>query len=185
MKSLETSNIPTRTIRPYHRQASGLIKDLKPILTRKYLSGREEDFDYVELSLAEQLKYVLYSLSGKLEGKEILDLGCGSINSGRESPMGQDILYEPWLCRTLKELGSNPIGVDVNDNSTERFRSYKVDLLKKGSLNFLPDYSIDLGNAHGLFTSPSLQSHPEILRNVLSPQLERVVKKDGLFIYSL
>lgn len=132
-----------------------------------------------------QLAHVLFTTSGNLEGKTILDLGCGSKDKD-----GIFTVYEPWLCRTLHRLGAYSIGIDLRNNGEEDFEFCKVDLLQEDSLSFLLKDSVDVANAFSLFDSPALfrimeeRGIKEDPKNILIPQLERIVKPNGYFLYS-
>ena len=136
---------------------------------------------------------ILYLAGGKLEGKRILDLGCGSVatlDNAYGSTKAPD--FEPWLCRALHESGVKVIGVDYfspQETSQESFEFHKRNLLEQGALDFIPDKSIDIANARFLFNSPTLlnlyeeKNFMQNIQNVLLPQLERIVKPDGFFIH--
>ena len=188
MKTSGYDNICTeRTYLP-EDLADNLEKQLVPILVNKYNGG---EFD-ARLALLHQLLPLLSVTGGELKDKKILDLGCGSNNLSLEGGgIFDDRMFEPWLCRGLYELDFNPIGIDYGDLKDESFEHYQLNLLDDNSLGFLPDNSIDVANAKGLFSSPflrnkvlnGLNSSEEELRKVLMPQLERIVKPEGWFIY--
>jgi SAM-dependent methyltransferase len=159
---IEKQYINSEKIRPYIFQAMELSKS--------FGEGRWN-------LLLGSLPSVLYAAKGNLEGKKVLDLACGS----KETSYSGLVSYEPWLCRTLYELGLEPIGVDINNNSDEEFENYKVDLTDSHSLEFLPSHSVDIANASGLFTLPFIDV--DQLKANIVPQLERIVKPDGIFIY--
>ncbi|MBT3397981.1 hypothetical protein HOA55_01310 [archaeon] len=134
-----------------------------------------------------QMGNILKLAKGSLEGRKILDLGCGSINStgGEYSGPGRRG-FEPWLCRAMHELGIDHLGIDVGGNPGEEFNFHQADLIQPGSLDFIGDHSIDIANASMFFSSPNLAGMPgnrRIWDNLL-PQLERVVKQEGFFLYS-
>ncbi len=125
----------------------------------------------------------------------VLDLGCGRVKgdcyyTGKTGCRQ----YEPWLARMLCELGVPVIGIDTKDLETEGFENYTCNLLDD-DLAFLPDSSIDITNASYLFNSPTLkgcispseeQRRQQVgteLKAKLMPQLQRVVKPEGFFIY--
>lgn len=135
----------------------------------------------------EYLKYDplerIFSLTDP-KGKTILDLGCGSKETHEETFSSK--VYEPWLSRALHELGANVIGIDLGSLEDERFTGYQINLTKENSLNFLKTNSIDIAIASSFFDSPALnhnyKSGPETFK-ILLPQLERIVKNDGYFIF--
>jgi len=120
--------------------------------------------------------------SSDLEGRTILDLGCGSRNSD-----GGDLrLQHPHLCRVLRRMGAKPVGIDIND-SLEGFEFYSADLSKPGALDFLRGRNFDAAHSRGLFDSSfafhSGKTSPEALfRNVVSG-LSGVVVPDGFFLW--
>lgn len=136
-------------------------------------------------SIYPQLFNISYVLEGQLEGKIILDLGCGNNDhiDCKVSKRG----FEPWLCRSLKYLGANPIGIDINNLEGEAFTSYSTNLGQPNCLNFIPDHSIDLANASYFFDSPHLNFRlnldPIEVKNNLLPQLERILKPNAPFLY--
>ena len=138
-----------------------------------------------------------YGSLENVKGKRILDIGCGSRHSlwppDADSPktlaeLSTTPVFEPWLCRFLILAGADPVGIDMNDNSTEAFTSFKVDIAVPGALNFLPDESFDGVLDHSLFGSPEfMQMHPvraERLAIVeeIKKQEGRLLKKDGALI---
>lgn len=162
--------------------------ELEPIFLKKY---NDKEMEHC-LFLIHQMSYVLFAASRELKGKTILDLGCGSNDFDIEGEgMRKHRGLEPWLCRALLELGAIPIGIDIGDLSKENFEHYQLDLLKPNALSFFKDNSVDIANAHELLSSPYLSrayqgegSAGEALKRILIPQLERIVKPEGYFIYS-
>ncbi|HKL23172.1 MAG TPA: hypothetical protein VJ895_00305 [Candidatus Nanoarchaeia archaeon] len=111
-----------------------------------------------------------------VKNKKIIDLGCGSMQES------DGFTYKPWISRSLYELNSKVIGIDINDNSKEKFENYKLDLTKKDSINFFEENSIDLACAFSFFDAPSLKNPPETFKNLIQ-QLEKIVKPEGHFIF--
>lgn len=156
-------------------------RELKRKMALKYGSTLiEEEW----LKIQQQL-YVLSGCVDNLEGKNILDLGCGcnySFCGSDRNRAGQT--YAPWLCRALHELGVRAIGVDRGNLNGEIFKYHGgVDLSIPRSLDFIPDSSIDVANARLLFSSPELNGNSDTLKQALLPQLERIVKSGGYFVY--
>lgn len=58
---------------------------------------------------------------GNLYGKRILDIGCGSSYSS---------IHPPKLCRILKRIGANPIGIDLENNLRENFEYLRIDVFR-------------------------------------------------------
>ena len=156
--------------------------------------------DAVELILVKaQLMKALEVFGGidNLQGKRILDIGCGATISADEK-LGRR--FEPWFCRGLQELGANPVGVDIRDISREEFEHCQLDLLDSGALNIFPDKSFDGINCQSFFDSPSLDSRigynfsermdarykgivledkVGLLKKEIGAQMKRLLKDDG------
>lgn len=167
----------------------------------------KENLEKGFVSFKDQLKNLLFVVNGieNLRGKTLLDLGCGTVhnNYGIESPLNTDYpihSFEPWACRLLPYLGVKTIGIDINDMEGEKFENYSVNLLEPNSLSFLPDNSVDIANSRWFFESPTLlkliygevvdDESPERyirakekIKGILIPQLERIVKPEGIFTY--
>lgn len=143
---------------------------------------------FADQALTRQLSLVLYPLEGQITGKTILDLGCGNNEFLDTDPSIPTRQFEPWLCRALKIIGANPIGVDYGTLENETFTHYTVNLAEPNCLAMIPDHSVDLANASFFFNSPILNfllnlNQDRVRQNIL-PQLERILKPDATFIYS-
>jgi len=167
------------------RLVSKRFEQVEPILIKKYgeMASRRCQSKLIRIS-------AMYYLLGEIYGKTVLDLGCGSIfsNDHTASIFQEQRLYEPWLSRTLHELGARPIGIDSKHDLSEEFEGYKLNLCFPDSLKQFPDKSVDLACAFSLFDSPSLHygngfGAGRELFHCLIPQLERVVKDDGFFLF--
>ncbi|GEM_PF-5175526 len=117
------------------------------------------------------------SVLDHFRGKSIIDLGCGSKNTD------DGIGFEPDFCRLLHAIGIDVTGIDIRDNSQEEFKNRRVDLRDPHSLDFLDNHSIDVAHSKALIDSPTLLVPESDLMATLVPQLERVVKPKGVFIY--
>lgn len=143
-----------------------------------------KSFDIIVTPLALQLTWVFAAANGEIANKRILDLGCGSTGGTRESEEFPEHMFDPWLCRTLLELGACPIGVDVGELDKEKFEAHRKDLLQPGSLDFLPDDSIDIIHSSALHTSPQPGlENCEHLWEILNPQIARIIKPNGVFLF--
>lgn len=188
---------------------STVLSEFARNLARAYLPGYsdiaenmyplDKDLEYyffrtIIQHTASQLTQVLHAASGNVEGKRIVDLGCGSTNSGELSDLD---LFHPWLCRTLVELRAYPIGVDIGKLEGEQFEAHgETNLLLSNALDFIPDGSVDIVHSRALFTSPrlydefkeagisALVDYDEYLMKVLQPQITRILKPDGTFVFS-
>ena len=140
---------------------------------------------YVDDALS-QLKPILAAANGGLEGKVVLDLGCGSEYS-QDAPTSEmnRAKWHPWLSRALHYLGHKVIGIDLAYLGNEPFKNIQADLSQEGALDGIESDSIDIANAHYLFDSPTLGRLCKgmELADLLVPQLKRVVKNGGTFLY--
>lgn len=161
-----------------YNKAMNSLTLIKPILAEKYHIDKE-DID-MDIPLFSEVPFISCLAGESIKGKRILDLGCGSRTS-KEMDLTSRV-FEPWLCRALKELGAYPVGIDKEDNSEEEFESYQVDLMGKDSLVFLPTNSFDIANMRGLLTSKGFEGRN--YQELILPQLERVVKSEGYFLYT-
>lgn len=171
----------------YWEISEEIAKRLSPLIVNKYKDKLNRLGGTLDTTWNLQLPSILYCLNGKLKGKKILDLGCGSY----PTTDGMFMSWQPWLCRALLEIESKPIGIDIGNLSFEEFEHYQLDLTKPDALDFLPDKSIDLANASQLVNSPFLfrycrkLGYGEInLLETLTPQLERIIRPEGVLIYS-
>lgn len=146
----------------------------------------------VEIKLQGILKSLenIFGSLDNLRGKRILDIGCGSIESrlnSEELNRSMPRLLEPWLCRVLFDLGSDPVGIDINNLDNELFEHYQIDVGKPDSLDFLEPQSFDAVNMKWLSGSPEMQERyttlygHEILVRV-EEKLKELLKPDGLII---
>ena len=180
MKLINYSEENVKVSNEIRLKAEMLENSVKDKLVEKYCNGDLNDYNtYAMPVLIRQFPYILWALDGELEGKRILDLGCGTVNC--KDIQGLD--YEPWLCRLLLELGVDVIGVDVNDNLRNEEFSHKVmDLFNEDLLIS----EVDLVHAASLFDSPTLSlkygvSSGEKLKERLIPKFEKI---DGVFLIS-
>jgi hypothetical protein len=156
-----------------------------PVLAETY--DLEEKVE-ANTPLINQMRYVLYGLSGEYKGKVILDLGCGSTTPQLEgSDFFNDRYFEPWMCRALHHLGAIPVGVDMGKLAGEQFQYFRVDLTKPDSLSCLNGIQVPVANARLLFSSSVLkmmQADPSEMRRNIVRQLEHIVNPEGIFMYS-
>ncbi len=101
-----------------------------------------------------------------------------------DSLISENREFEPWLCRVLKELGAEPVGIDIGNLEGEEFEHYQIDLTKKGALDFLPSESFDLIFSRLLASSPQLEfmidkGEIDILMVELEKQANRLMKVGG------
>ena len=160
--------------------ARKILDGIKPAFLEKYFDGDLQKYSDAEMSLIRQI-YPLVALMPNLKDKTVLDLGCGSASIEAKFSYLNHRMYEPWLCRALLEIGAKPIGVDINSNDGEKFENYIADFYKPNSLSFLRDNSVDIANAGAIFNLPGFDE--DKLRKNLIPQLERIVKPEGFFVY--
>ncbi len=177
-------------------QVSELMEFLEPRLLEKYPHSYLKNNNGVD-TIQVQLSKIVVITDGDLEGKVILDLGCGSVN-GYDGFLysltkagicfsDDDFSfhsYEPWLCRALCELGAKPIGIDRRGLENEEFEHHELDLLED-NLDVIPDSSIDVVNMYQLLTSSIFSKNGDykMLMEKLIPQLRRILKPEGVFVY--
>ncbi|HLD55710.1 MAG TPA: hypothetical protein VJB35_05610 [Candidatus Nanoarchaeia archaeon] len=155
---------------------------------------------FIVSSLNKKWKLVLDILDYELNGKIILDLGCGC-NRGNIESSRYPNEYEPWFSRfaygTRDKTGLKIYGVDVGNLSGESFPFLQVNLLKKNCLiDYFSENYFDLALAFKLFNSPELEfrvtgnnclnatrNSAEKLKENLLFQLEQIVKPNGIFCY--
>lgn len=184
-----------------------IAKTIQALDARYDLSGkiaREPGVEEIIKQMTGKLANSYPRLSA-IQKKRILDIACGSNTSKMpasrqlNTPFGKlsfgasrgyTALFEPWFCRILFELGATPVGVDFGDLEHEVFIHHRVDLGKKGALDFLPEHSFDGIQDSRLFGSPEftaqfpnqidrLKVAQEIIR-----QEQRLLKINGIIIHS-
>ncbi len=154
-----------------------------------YRKRAELDYDKAESSISRL--YTLYS--GNLSGLNILDVGCGSINSKDNFFVdGYSELYEPWFCRLLSDfnglfgLDMTIIGVDLDYNNYENFVSETMNFAVD---DVVLDYITSLGllGRVDFVNSAWIKDSPAFLRSgasmaELEAQIERILKPDGIYL---
>ncbi len=170
----------------YHLLASNHETEIKKKLIENYsVKNEEEYYQKVVTVIARQLPFILENLNGNLNGKMILDLGCGAQNC-RDNDYGN---YDPWLCRMLHLLDVKVIGIDVDDSLKEEdFVNHVTDLFSSNSLAMIESNSVDLVHASSLFDSVAVVekngfSAIDKFKEKLMPEIERVLKAEGTFLY--
>ncbi len=188
-------------------QPSGLVKDVfsRAGYSIDWLGIQRSPFYYTSreysilYNLQTKLTAVEWALEGTLDGRPILDLGCGARKDTAETSglhaRTRIKLHEPWFARILHRLGARVVGVDVGDLSGEEFEAHNLDLLDPDALNSFPDQSFDLVHSSALYTSPELQRRvsghgydgsleaARALVAVLRPQISRLVKPNGCYLF--
>jgi hypothetical protein len=131
-----------------------------------------------------------YGSLDAVRGKRILDIASGS-NSSRSPETGErTVLFEPWFCRLLLELGAEPVAIDAGDLEGELFEHHGADLGRVGALDFLPDASFDGVQDSRLFGSPEfLGAFPDRhdhrrIKAELRRQERRLLRPGGVLIHS-
>ena len=188
-----------------HFLLANLIRALDARYDLLEKAAKERGLIEIVTQMAGRLARAFVRLSD-LEGKKVLDIACGSNTSKApallkiDTPFGKievgrstrsyTALFEPWFCRMLLELGAQPVGVDVGDLEGEVFTHYRVDLGRKGALDFLPTHSFDALQDSRLFGSPEFTSQfPNQAERLevaceIRRQEERLLKTDGIVIHS-
>lgn len=165
----------------------------KPELVKKYKLINNKEAGNVDEEII--INIILETFPDHdIRGKVIVDLGCGSTGGTYESDEWGDDQYrqwEPWLCRILHELGAKPIGIDVGELVNEDFEHYSLNLLTPNSLQIIQDESVDMVYTSSFYDSLELQrllrirsddKSREKMRDILFPQIKRILKKNGVFL---
>ena len=167
------------------------IHEIEAIVANKFSI---EKIPYRGILQFKRVISVFNNLDG-LQGKRILDLGCGStltkdksIFSSADSQRD----YEPWLCRLLEEAGAHSVGIDIHNLSNESFEHYQGDLSKEAVFDFMPDESIDLINSCSLLgncPSPLLLAREDFDKQKTEDmhlmQAWRLLKERGVYLYDI
>ncbi len=135
----------------------------------------------------------------EVKGKTLVDLGCGAREGAVERAAAwHRHRYHPWFCRMLHRLGARAIGIDAYNLDSEPFEHHQLDLLAPNALQFIKDCTVDVVHAYQFFDSPELQKRAtrdvwqehtyalpaaEKALRILQPQIERILKTDGLFVH--
>jgi hypothetical protein len=190
-------------------QDRGVLRGALRALDERYRLGdkidREPAVADVVVQMFERLA-AAYQPLGRLEGKRVLDIACGSNSSKapanihmptpfgrftfRRARKGYAARFEPWMCRILLELGADPVGVDFGDLEGERFEHHHVDLGQIDALDFLPGMSFDGIQDSRLFGSPEFAAlfprEADRLRiaREIREQEQRLLKPEGVIIHS-
>ncbi len=165
-----------------------------PWRNRKYRT------EFVFGKINAQWQGILKALDYQTQGKRVLDLGCGARKGTVESKK-YGCSFDPLLGRfayeTKEKTGLEYVGVDCGDLSGEEFPHRQLDLLEEGALmREFPENYFDIATAFMLFNSSELEkrvSGKDVknaseesagkLRDVLIPQLERIVKPGGCLVW--
>ena len=124
-----------------------------------------------------------------IEGKTIIDLGCGN-NGGTAENADFDCRNQPWFCRLLHHLGVNAMGIDIGTLEKEKFACRQIDLTKPDALRSIENEFADAVFADHLYTSEDLLyqkiRNPKLsikdLRQQLFPQIQRILKRNGIYV---
>ena len=106
----------------------GKLKPSLDVILQGYVLGEKvsnylisnygvSDIDFS--NIFNQLGFISNYLDNDVSNKLVLDLGCGSKSYNPEN-LGTRT-FEPCLCRSLKYLNANPIGVDIGDLNLSLF----------------------------------------------------------------
>ena len=103
----------------------------------------------------------------KLKASEftVLDIGSGNVGQSKEfeydnwigTRNGGSASFRPWLARILNYIGVRIIAVDYGTLRGESYEHYSKDILTQGSLDVIPDNSVDIIHSRLLFSSPQLE----------------------------
>ncbi len=152
-----------------------------------------------------------------LQGKKILDLGAGSCEStdsltgwcrflARYVDPYRLTQFQPWFCRIAHLAGAEPCAVDIGDNSSEPFKSVRLDLSNPDALSHFDGESFDHVNNYCFTahpqepyawerTSPGLReiayrrsTNPRkwvfMLDDSITRQVERILRPNGIYIHN-
>lgn len=145
---------------------------------------------------------ILECLDNKLQGKRLLDIGCGASNNTTESNLHYGSIFQPWLLRFLYSVKNKTnlevMGIDIGDLSEEKFPYLSLNLLEKDMLvNNLEPNSFDIVTAFKFFNSPELEKRysgkkrtnassrtSKKVMKQLRPQLEAILKPNGTLLWT-
>lgn len=163
------------------------VKKFRPSYEQKRKFKRLDQYnlDYWKWYLA-----AIEHISGKkIEDLTVLDLGCGAKRNSpptayRKEDEGKGVFdsFQPYLCRAIHLMGGRAIGIDFGNLSDEPFEHYKKDLTETNCLDNFASDSVDVAVERAFFSSPSLIYHNFITKSLL-PQVDRIVKPNGFFLY--
>ena len=138
-----------------------------PVLVKKFNDGK-----HYSVNLIDRLDTMVSLLDpgwkdySKIRGKAVLDVGSGTelkkMNKWRgfgEHEQGSK-QFQPWLCRSLHELGAQSFGIDIDINpGTEKFKAICFNICKDDLEAHFALNSLDIVHSHLLLppnTSPLL-----------------------------
>ena len=157
-------------------------------LRKEYKLKKHSDGDGKVWDALRSLSKAFGSLEN-VKDKRILDIGCGCNGKAIEAELSLAYrTFEPWFCRAVHFLGGQAFGVDWGFLEGEKFEYKSLNLMRHGSLDFLPDQSFDAINSTLLFSSHQLhkmkRNEEEITLFVseMERQKERLLKPDGIII---
>jgi len=171
------------TINPRHAEMARKV-------IRDYSFERTEDyFSFVSLICTDIERFL-----GGVEGKKILDIGCGASKSAYKG-----IRYEPHNSRFLAYAGADVTGIDAYESIEEPFNHLVADLTRTKLTDLFKDKeSFDVAISAFFFDSPtkykklrSLHRHREekednygFDRRICS-EVHQILRKNGLFFLTL
>jgi len=134
--------------------------------------------------------HIMDVLQGEIEGKVIVDIGCGShtFNGRAFVRPGDSAKYLPWLCRGLHILGVHVIGIDIGDMTGEPFEHYQGDVQDFNTWRPLQGRQVDLIQERRLYDSPEMmklhEGELETLqcRRIIFAQI--VSRDEGIFLHA-
>ncbi len=142
--------------------------------------GGEVDFDIADMREV----HAVASLWKDIDGKRVLDLGCGSVDEYVLEDTFRD-RYPPFFAEMLVRLGAEVTGVDIRDNEKASYIHRTIDLTQPDWIETLePPY--DVIACLSLFNAPGspFENDADLCHQLMN-DMHTLLIEDGLLIATL
>jgi hypothetical protein len=187
--TVDRDGYPLEPVRASHYRAAGIqaMEAHWANLVRPHLGLLTvEGLAYARIPTRIKLIHLMGALeTDQLAGKRIINFGGGATQVRDGSLTFDGVAYHPWLNRLLTVLGANVVGVDYCESPGEPYRHVVGDFLKDATFAGLEDGSFDLACGFGLFGSPTLMAHSDLVTpyRQLRDRAVRLLKPQGVFLW--